>query len=104
MLGRSIKDLLSFCGVLEVRLENVQHGGCKGSGQVRLEIGAHGVNRYAACDAETRLKRTGAIRTERSSWMEIEVRELATGVVDQLFHELRSVPEFVVHLRRGMGS
>ena len=32
VLGRCIEDLPSLCGMLEVRLENVQHGGGKGPG------------------------------------------------------------------------
>ena len=65
VLGRCIEDLPSLCGMLEVRLENVQHGGGKGPGQVRFEVGAHGVNRYAACDAKTRLKRTECFTRQR---------------------------------------
>ena len=66
VLGRCIEDSPSLCGMLEVRPENVQHGGGKGPGQVRFEVGAHGVNRYAACDAKTRLKRTECFTRQRS--------------------------------------
>ena len=101
--GRCIEDLPSLFGTLEVRLENVQHGGGKGPGQVRLKVAAPRSESVRCVRREDQAEEDGVLHAPEVVLLELDVRELAAGVVDQLFREHRSAPEFVAHLRRGIG-
>ena len=52
---------------------------------------------------EDQAEEDGVLHAPEVVLLELEVWELAAVVVDHLFRELRSAPEFVVHLRRGVG-
>ena len=89
VLGRPFVECWRFA----LRMSST--GAARALGQVRFEVGAHGVNRYAACDAKTRLKRDAVLHAPEVVLLKLDVWELAAGWFDQLFHELRSAPEFV---------